>query len=152
MILSSILDFDRYEHLHPLFPAVGRFLRGTDLDALPEGRTDIQGDRLFVLASPQAHTRPGSEAPLEVHRRYIDVQVVLEGLDTMGWCPIEHCHGPRGDFDTARDLHFFDDAPVAYVPVPPGDLAVFFPEDAHAPLIGDGAPVRKLVIKVALEG
>lgn len=148
MILSSILDFERYEHLHPAFPRVGRFLRETDLDALPEGRLDLEGDDLFVLASPGAVTR--AQGRLEIHRAYIDVQVVLEGLDTMGWCPLEHCHLPEGPYDAARDLQFFLDPPVAHVPVPAGDVAVFFPEDAHAPLLGDGRGVRKLVVKVAI--
>ncbi|HPS69033.1 MAG TPA: YhcH/YjgK/YiaL family protein, partial [Holophaga sp.] len=85
MILCPIAQFSRYRHLHPLFPAVEEFLAGADLHAVPEGRLSLRGEDLYVSSSPRARTRPVSEAPLEAHRAYIDVQVILEGADTMGW-------------------------------------------------------------------
>lgn len=148
MILCPVRDFRRYAQLHPLFPAVVDFLERTDLDALPEGRTDLQGDALYVSHSPQARTRPAAEAPLEAHRAYIDVQVVSEGTDTLGWSPLEACREITVPYDPAKDILFFREAPQSHLQLRPGQLAVFFPEDAHAPLIGQGETVRKAVVKV----
>lgn len=148
MILCPITQFSRYRRLHPLFPAVEEFLVGADLHAIPEGRLPLRGEDLYVSSSPRARTRPASEAPLEAHRAYIDVQVILEGADTMGWSPLAACREPSAPYDPGKDLTFFRDAPESLITVPAGHLAVFFPEDAHAPLIGDGRTVKKLVLKV----
>ena len=124
------------------------FLRTTDLARLPEGRTELQGTDLYVSCSPAARTRPAGEAPLEAHRGYIDVQVVLQGRDTMGWAPLEVCTDVSEPYDVGRDIVFFRNSPQSWIQVEPGQIAVFFPEDAHAPLVGDGTAVHKLVVKV----
>jgi len=38
---------------------------------------------------------------------------------------------------------------VCWCPVPAGSFAVFFPEDAHAPMVSDGE-VHKVILKVAV--
>ena len=150
MILCPISEFPRYRQLHPLFPAVERFLTDTDLRAVPEGRLDLEGNELYVISAPQAHTRPAVETPLEAHRVYLDVQVVLEGTDIMGWSPLAACQRESVPYDPVKDIIFFSDAPASLVAVTAGHLMVFFPEDAHAPLIGDGQSVKKLVVKIRL--
>jgi len=147
MILCPLADFPRYASLHPAFPRIAEALARLDLDTLPEGRTELAGGDLFVLASPVARTRPAAEAQLEVHRRFVDVQVILRGTDRMGWAPLAACRDEAQAYDPERDIAFFHDAPAACVDVPAGHLAVFFPEDAHAPLIGGGETVHKLVFK-----
>ena len=49
--------------------------------------------------------------------------------------------------DTAADILFFDDSPRLYVDAGPGELIVFTPETAHAPMIGSGTQ-RKAVFKI----
>ena len=146
MILCPITEFHRYAQLHPGFPAVAKVLANEDLDAFPEGRTDLQGNDFYVSSSPRARTRPAP--PLEAHRTYIDVQVILEGTDTIGWAPLDACREEASPYDPAKDIVFFRDAPVNLIAVRKGQVIVFFPEDAHAPLIGNGEAVRKLVLKV----
>jgi len=148
MILCPISQFHRYRQLHPLFQAVGAFLAELDFRSLAEGRLDLQGDDLYVLASPRARTRSAAKAPLEAHRAYIDVQVILAGAETMGWSPLEACRTEALPYERSKDIVFFQDPPMNLFTVPAGHLAVFFPEDAHAPLIGSGRSVKKLVVKV----
>lgn len=150
MILCALSDLNRFLPLHPELARVDRFLREADLQALPEGRTDLNGDACFVLASPAARLRPASEAFLEVHRRHLDVQVVLAGEDRFGWAACEACSEVREAYDEGRDIAFFDDAPECVIAVPQGHLVIFFPEDAHAPLIGGQGTVHKLVFKLRL--
>lgn len=152
MILCSLLEFHRYISLHPAFPAVEAFLSRQDLVDLPEGRLDLLGDDLYVSASPSVSTRLAKDAPLEAHRRYIDVQVVLAGEESMGWSSLSACGQVSVPYDSEKDIVFFRDAPSSVMLVPPGHVVVFFPEDAHAPLIaplvGQGGTVKKLVVKV----
>jgi biofilm protein TabA len=93
--------------------------------------------------------RTRSEAKLECHRRYIDIQLVLEGVDEMGWKPLSDCHEPMNDYSAERDIQFFRDVPASWIATPPGAFCIFFPEDAHAPLVSNGK-IRKAVIKIAL--
>ena len=67
----------------------------------------------------------------------------------MGWKARSRCLQPHEQYDAEKDIEFFDDVPDTYVTVLPGEFVVFFPDDAHAPLIGTGA-VHKVVIKVPM--
>lgn len=148
MILSSLTDAERYTALHPLFARAIEYLRSTDLLALSPGKHSVQGEALFAIAEACAG-RTRAEAKLEGHRRYIDIQLVLEGVDEMGWKPLAECMKPIGDYDAVRDIRFFDDAPASWVATPAGSFCIFFPDDAHAPLVSDGM-IRKVVMKIAV--
>ena len=147
MILDTLVQSGRYAGLHPLFPRAFDFLKTTPLASLAPGRHEIDDDRLFVLIDRQ-DGRGHAGARLEAHRRYIDIQLTLEGSEEIGWLPLAACR-PRGGFDAEKDIMFFDEAPRVWLPVPPEAFAIFFPEDAHAPLAGLG-PLLKAIVKVAV--
>jgi len=44
---------------------------------------------------------------------------------------------------------FYTDAPDMFFQLSDNQFAVFFPEDVHAPMIGDGE-IKKMVIKVKI--
>jgi YhcH/YjgK/YiaL family protein len=148
MILAKLTEADRYAALHPLFADAFEFLRSTDLGALKPGMHTIQGEQLFAIVEACAG-RTRAEAKLECHRRYIDIQLVLEGVDEMGWKPLAECRDPATEYDAARDICFFNDAPSSWIATPPGAFCLFFPEDAHAPLVSAGM-IRKVVVKIAV--
>jgi YhcH/YjgK/YiaL family protein len=148
MILDSIDNRERYLALHPLFRELFDYLLTCDIAALEEGQHYIIGDKLYVNVA-NAELRCAESAPLEVHNRYIDVQVVVEGEELFGWSERKPCTTPRGEFDTERDIQFFDDTPQTIYKVCEGQFTILYPEDAHAPLIGEGN-VRKLIFKVLI--
>ena len=150
MILDPLARADRYLGLHPLFPQAFGFLRGTDLDALSPGIHAVLDERIFAIVE-DCGGRTRAEAKLECHRRYIDIQLVLAGVDEMGWKPLADCIDPATDYDAARDIRFFDDAPSSWIATPAGSFCLFFPDDAHAPLVSGGR-IRKVVVKIALAG
>jgi biofilm protein TabA len=149
VILDTLVQSGRYAGLHPSFPRAFDFLQTSDLASLAAGRHDIDGDRLFVLIDRQ-DGRGHDGARLEAHRRYIDIQLTIAGAEEIGWLPLSACE-QRTVFDAAKDIGFFDDRPRVWLPVPSGTFAIFFPEDAHAPLAGQG-PLRKAVVKSAVDG
>jgi biofilm protein TabA len=149
MICSTISQSDRYTALHPLFPRAFEFMRNTDLHALTPGVHQIVDKQLFVIVE-EAAGRTRAEAKLECHRRYIDIQLVLEGVDEMGWKPLADCHQPIDEYNSERDIRFFDDVPASWIATPAGAFCIFFPDDTHAPLVSSGA-IRKVIFKVAVE-
>ncbi|MDX1954798.1 MAG: YhcH/YjgK/YiaL family protein, partial [Chitinophagaceae bacterium] len=63
--------------------------------------------------------------------------------------PRQSCKQPKGDYDDAKDVLFYNDKPDTFFQLSDGQFAIFFPEDVHAPMIGEG-DIRKLVIKVKI--
>jgi biofilm protein TabA len=149
MILDSLADYHRYTGIHPAFGQAFHFLVYTDLAAMTPGRHPIDGDRLYVSID-STDGRGRDAARLEAHRRYIDIQLTLDGAEEIGWRPRADCRMPSGSFDEQKDIGFFDDRPDSWIQVTPGRFAIFFPEDAHAPLAGLGR-LRKGIVKVAVQ-
>jgi YhcH/YjgK/YiaL family protein len=153
MILESLAKLSenaaRYGALHPGLAAAAKHLAATDWRNIPLGRHQFDGERLFALVGRDAG-RGQAGAPLEAHRRYIDVQLVVEGTDVIGWRPLAECRDPRAEYDAGRDIVFFSDRPTTWFDVPAGSAAIFCPADAHAPLAGGGTPL-KVVVKVAVD-
>ena len=149
MILDSIDNGARYYALHPLLKRVFDYLRNTNVAKLEPGRHDIDGDNLYVNVS-HLELRPVDAAHLEAHNRYIDVQVIIEGEELFGWSERRDCLKPEGEFDTERDILFFSDAPQTIYKVREGQFTILYPEDAHAPMLGEGR-VKKLIFKVLIE-
>ncbi|MBO7231202.1 MAG: YhcH/YjgK/YiaL family protein [Bacteroidaceae bacterium] len=148
MILDSIENFEKYVSLNPNFAKVVEFLQNTDLQKLPLGRNEICGDLVYANV---VEVKPKSKecAPIEIHRRYIDVHVPLSGDEVMGYTPIGEL--PYAEFVEADDAALY---PVSlrardYFNVRKGEFSVFFPQDGHAPAITD-VPLRKIIIKVAM--
>jgi beta-galactosidase beta subunit len=137
-------------------------------ERMEPGRHELDGERLFaIVASETAKGREG--ATLEVHRRYIDIQVCLPSFspsaptdrlqrdqtlqsasEQIGWRPLADCHSPEADYNDARDIQFFLDRPEIWLTLPTGMFAIFYPDDAHAPLAGEDL-VSKAVVKVAVD-
>src|SRR5512141_337932 len=93
MIFSSLSQSARYAALHPLFQRAFDYIRDTDLFNMAPGRYNIVGDDLIAIVE-QVPAKTKEMARLEAHRRYIDIQLVLDGDETMGWKPLEDCLNP----------------------------------------------------------
>ena len=150
MIIDVLKNADRYEKMHPGFMEAFAFLCRPDLQDLAVGRHVIEGDRVFAIVAKDPG-RNRSEAQLETHEKYIDIQLVLAGHDDMGWRPKSQCLLPAGAYSSEEDIQFFTDSPLIWQPVAAGMFAIFFPEDAHQPLIGEGI-IHKVIVKVAAGG
>ncbi len=149
MILDTLENGRRYFGVHAGFRKAFEFLSQADPANLSPGRKEIEGDRLYALVS-RGPGRGRREARLETHARYIDVQYVISGIDMMGWKPASACRRATGPFDPEKDVGFFEDDPETWIAVHSGSFAVFFPEDAHMPLLSAGE-IHKIVVKVAVD-
>ena len=145
MIIDRLDNWKIYANVNPLFRKAFEFLEKSDLAAMECGRYDIEGDDAYAMVQePEGKTE--ATAKVEVHRKYIDIQYVVTGNEKMGWIPLCGMGHDEG-FDDKKDCGFFSDKPMAWFPVRPGCFALFFPQDAHAPCVGEGT-CRKVVIKV----
>lgn len=131
---------------NPYYKAACEYIRTHDLSAMRPGHYEIDGDNLYVNIV-DTELKPACEARLEAHDRYIDVQIPLSCTETFGVKARKECTMPRGEMDIENDIIFFGDSIETLVNVRAGEMIVFPPDTAHAPLIGTGR-IRKAIFKV----
>ncbi|MEI2266342.1 YhcH/YjgK/YiaL family protein [Erwinia sp. CGal63] len=99
-----------------------------------------------------ANTAPEETRHTEFHRRYLDIQILLEGEEIIHFS----CADARQQQAEERKPDLFI---VAQPQLPhslhlrPGDFAIFYPGEAHQALcaVGEPATIRKAVFKIPLE-
>ena len=148
MILDVLENANRYLAFHKGFAKAFDFLLQPDLKELPVGKYEIDGNLIYAMVSKE-HGRRKEDALLETHEKYIDIQLILMGTDDMGWKPKSLCKKPAGKYDQKNDEQIFMDEPDAWLSAKSGAFAIFFPEDAHMPLISSDQ-IHKVIIKVAV--
>lgn len=154
MLLFPLADAARHAGLHPLFPTVFAWLAEPVNRTIADGRHALRGDHLLVIAE-SGTTHDSGDRRFESHRDYIDIQVPLAGGETMEWTPVAGLT-VQLDFQPDNDIAFYEQParPLTRLAVLPDHAAVFFPSDAHKPVLHLGAaakPYRKLVFKVAVQ-
>lgn len=148
MEIGKLTDTKRAERLHPAFKVLFDFIKGTDFNKIPHGKVTVDGDNVFVmnLDIPGASEKT---QPLEMHRKYIDVHILLGGNEKIGWKPLDEIQHYTQEYNEEGDCALSDDAPRFYVDMHPGEYCIVFPEDPHAPAISD-SNIRKLIGKVKI--
>ncbi len=149
MIIDTIQNASRYFSLHPLFAKAFQFINQTDLANAADGKSDIAEGLKAIISNAPGKTKEASLAKFECHDKNIDIQLCVNGVETIGWKPREKCISANGDYNDEKDVLFFCDTPDMFFQLTNGQFAIFFPEDVHAPMIGEGA-IKKLVIKVKI--
>ncbi|MDO5104366.1 YhcH/YjgK/YiaL family protein [Capnocytophaga sp.] len=149
MIIADLHQSKRYEGLHPAFADIFAYVKNHDWLTTELGKTHLDGDDVFIInAEPECLSK--EKQVLEYHQKYLDIHVLLSGEETIGWKNLSDCTQEKQAFDYENDYGLYADTPDTYVTLRPGQFAVVFPEDAHAPIIGEGK-IRKLVVKVSLQ-
>lgn len=149
MILDSLNNTQQAERLHPLFKKAFDYIKETDFSKVEDGKYELDGSRLFVNVVTLTG-KDKKEAAIETHKKYIDIQLPLRGVEKIGWKPEGELQEASTPYDEANDIAFYVDRPTAYTKIYPGQFAIYFPQDGHAPGIGEGN-IRKVIVKVQVE-
>jgi biofilm protein TabA len=150
MIIDTLQNAPKYFVIHPLFQQAFDYIRNTDLQTIESGSYEIVPENLkAIVSTKKGISKEESTAKFECHDNYIDIQLCVHGIETIGWKSREKCSIPSGGYNEEKDVRFFKDEPDMYFQLTDRQFAIFFPDDVHAPMIGD-AEIKKLVIKVKL--
>jgi biofilm protein TabA len=147
MIIDTIQNAHKYFSIHPLFEKAFAYILQNDLANAADGKSDISEGLKAIMSKAVGKTKEASLAKFECHDKNIDIQLCVSGLETIGWKPREKCIIPNGEYNDEKDVRFFNDSPDMFFQLTSNQFAIFFPEDVHAPMIGEGE-IKKLVIKV----
>ncbi|WP_320164459.1 YhcH/YjgK/YiaL family protein [uncultured Trichococcus sp.] len=148
MIIDTLANLEFYKGLNEQLYKGLKFLKETDVAALPVGRYEIDGDTVFALVQAYETHLP-EECRWEAHYKYTDIQYVVEGSERMGWKTLDGV--VKAEDCPEDDVYFFESDGDHFV-LHAGQFAVFTPQDAHRPgMAVDGpAPIKKIVVKVAM--
>ena len=147
MIFDSLTNSAPYYSVSPRMQKAFELIASTDWTSVEPGIHELDGRDIYVNVMERELKKKG-DAKLEVHNEYIDIQVLVSGREeSFGWSDRKALKEPVGEFDAQKDIQFFDDEPQTYYTLRPGQFTVLFPEDGHAPMVGEGT-VRKIIVKV----
>lgn len=146
MIIDKLENLKKYESVNPLFAKVVEFLQQNDLDKLEAGKHEIVGKDLFVNIQ-MAKGKTPDEAVIETHDKMIDIQIPLSAAETFGYTQRDQL--PQAEYNVEKDITKIPNlAADSYVTCQPGMMAIFFPQDGHAPCIAGVPEIKKAIFKV----
>jgi biofilm protein TabA len=145
MIFDQISNASQYTSLHPLFAEGFAFIRQRGANS-PVGRYELPGGAYALVQEYEG--KPLEGAKFEAHRRFIDIQYLVYGEETMYYAPLQRL--AAGEYQPDKDY-----LPLEGIGLPlyvqAGDFLIFYPQDAHLPgrLTAAGPrPVKKVVVKI----
>ncbi len=147
MIYDTVENLLLYRGLSKNMDAAIRYILNNDLDTLPLGKTAIDGENVTVTVIDAA-TLPGDKAQFELHKNYIDLQVMLRGTELF-----EVAMGETAvikPYESASDSCLVKADPSAVGTLCEGRFAIFMTMEPHKPMIrAQGCDrVKKAVFKV----
>ncbi|MBQ9806737.1 MAG: YhcH/YjgK/YiaL family protein [Clostridia bacterium] len=152
MIFDTLKNTAYYESIHPRFKAAFAFLEKATREDLPVGRYELEGSDLFAMVQ-EYETNPPDHVRFEGHRRYIDIQYLMRGVEVIEVTDLSVAEA-EGMYSDEKDACFFKDhaEPVRAI-LHAGEYGVFLPHDIHKPGMALGtipAPVKKIVVKIKI--
>jgi biofilm protein TabA len=149
MIIDTLAAADKYYGLHKNYKVAFEYLKAQDLQALEIGKYEIADGVLAIVSDKEGVTAEVASGKFECHNKNIDIQLCIRGNETIAWKPRTDCKSPKGEYNDEKDVIFYNDAPDMSFQLKGGQFAIFYPEDVHAPMIGEGL-IKKLVVKVRI--
>jgi YhcH/YjgK/YiaL family protein len=145
MIFDTLENIKNYEGLGRVYTAL-KFLADTDFSKVELGRYELQGDDIFYMVQ-QYETDPDKTIS-EAHKKYIDIQFMVDGEEIIGVAPI-CCEKTETEARPENDVWFYEckTEPLTLIK---NSFMVLYPNDLHCPGVAvDGArECHKVVVKV----
>jgi YhcH/YjgK/YiaL family protein len=149
MIVDLLANAHLYRGLNSRIDRAFAYLHETDLAALEPGDHEIDGKDIFARAITYT-TRIPENGVWEAHRRYIDLQVMVQGEERICYAPVSRLI--RGEYDESKDfLHLSGEGDS--VTLPSGSFMLLWPGDGHMPCLAvdKPEPIKKVVVKIAVD-
>ena len=150
MIIDILSNAKKYYCIHPSFAQAFEYIYSQILEEIEVGKYVINGDKLNAIVSNNpGRTAAEAISKFECHDKHIDIQLCIKGNEKIGWKPRATCARQKEAYNPESDVAFYNDIPDMYFQLTDNQFAIFFPEDVHAPMIGEGN-IKKVVIKVKI--
>ena len=146
MIFDTLKNVDNYKGLGRVYDAL-KFLSETDFSKIELGRYELDGDNIFYMV--QSYDTDPDKTISEAHKKYIDIQYMVEGEEIIGVADISE-DKELTDAKEVNDVWFYD-CKTEPLTLSAGKYMVLYPNDLHCPGVatkGKALTCRKVVVKV----
>lgn len=146
MIFDTLNNVDNYKGLGRVYTAL-KFLSETDFTEIDLGRYELDGDNIFYMV--QSYDTDPSKTVSEAHRKYIDIQFMVEGEEIIGVADISS-EKELTEAKEENDVWFYN-CKTEPLTLSAGKYMVLYPNDLHCPGVatnGKALTCRKVVVKV----
>jgi YhcH/YjgK/YiaL family protein len=128
------------------------FLKNNDLSKLEIKKYDIDGDNAYAPVSEYMTKNP-ADVKFEAHRKYIDIQHIINGAELMTVAPISAKKDEVAAYNADKDVEFMTVSDTTSYKATPENFFIFFPDQVHRPnvKIDTSAMVKKIVVKVKVD-
>ena len=148
MIVDRIENCRLYAPLSANLKKAFELLQDKSVLKQPDGRYEVSDDIYYIVVRYQ--TKPASEAKLEAHKKYLDVQFVAAGEELIGFAPTSRLQ-IQTPYDKEKDFMLYNvPEKLSSLSLLQGMFSIFYPHDAHMPAcqLNGPADVHKIVVKV----
>ncbi len=151
MILDTLENAHRYYGLGPKFVRAFKYLQETDFSKIPKGKYELDGEDIFAIVN-EYDTIDATGEQMESHKKYIDVQYVVSGIERVGH-DFMGSKMPSQAYDEVTDFMLFSEPPAFFTVLNQGDFALVFPTDLHMPnlKVNEAVAVKKVVVKISVK-
>ncbi|MGJ3198027.1 YhcH/YjgK/YiaL family protein [Peribacillus frigoritolerans] len=146
MIFDLIENLDEYKSLNPKFANGLEKLNEVEIDY--NKRFDFDGGYLFFQEGTTNHIDEGT---FEAHKKYIDIQIVLDGSEYVAWAPINQLVVDV-EYNAEKDVIRLNGSPKVIMKINKGMAYICLPHDGHKALkyINKATKYNKAVIKIEI--
>ncbi len=150
MIYDRIENLGVYFKDRALFENIEKVINDFIENPFDNGRIDIDSENIWCNVA-KYNVEVKDEIKYEAHRKYADVQVMVDGEEIIGYSNFNDCTITE-NFKPDNDIAFMTSDKGVMIPLRKGYFMALFPEDAHAPCLkSDNSDfAHKLVFKVKL--
>lgn len=153
MIKDNLLHIDYYNYLSPGIYWGLNYLKNTNFSTMENGKYEIKEDKAWAIVQDY-NSKPESEGKFEAHRKFVDIQFIIEGEEQIGVGNIDDFEEAT-EYDEEKDIIFLtpkEDTKVEFKKVIAGEYMILMPKDAHMPSIAVDSPsfVKKVVLKIII--
>ncbi len=150
MIFDDIKNIKKYAEIDT---NVADFIVGLTAE-IPAGRIYLSDDGLTYANVDEYTTKLHESCRLEAHRKYVDIQIMLDGVEELDYSDVEGLEISEA-YDAARDIMFFapTEKVLNKVVLSAGKFVLLYPHEAHQPQMAyKNSPeaVKKVVVKIPL--
>nr|WP_241635061.1 YhcH/YjgK/YiaL family protein [Fusobacterium gastrosuis] len=151
MIYGEIKDIQIYKGLSKKLDRAIDFIFSGDYKKAKIGKNEIDGNTIYFNCPEKPMTKDKNGLELEYHKKYIDIHIVLEGEESIGYAPFNDCIETK-KFDVENDYALMKGEIKTEFYLNPEKFLVIFPYEPHIALlkVKETKEIKKVIFKVEI--
>lgn len=149
MIYDNLTNINTYIGLSESIREALVFLQSVDLNI--KNGNYVLSSKVKAFVS-EYDTKEGNNNGYETHKKYIDIQYVLNGIEIINYLPLDKLT-VRIPYNSDNDIAFYTSSlQPNELMIGDGFFTILFPQDGHMPQLCVDKPqrVKKIVLKIEL--